>query len=417
MDAPSQSNQMQALVGALGSVIGYLGSEVAEKVLFERLMWPQRYYNDLTFSIFLKQGFLMTMGGPLHAAALATLDVFRDSGLYKGTRRGHMLGTAFLPSTNVTNFLRTDSDSRGIAKQSRNGFWVQVLKNIKDVPVKEHVPRIDRQPTNDLMHVRTRQPVHHLRFRLVSDIEPPGEHVICISEERTTLNVVLGIFLSELSAVISAVVAGARMRDWWLVPYLCIPLILKLLSVLVNVRRSGLESYLELQRSGSLSDSVVIEVQNPNHGFAVLEGPEPVIRQFFRHYGHPKRDTCGDRVREVFSILLIYLFVLIFPVGLVANLWMSTEVQYLWLAYQLYAILAMHIVRIFGWEGCGRTEERVAGHLRDKMEVWLYSTGGCTVGVNLRTTYVDQIKAGETMVQEIVRKHRPHDVLKSHATV
>ena len=29
------------------------------------------------------------------------------------------------------------------------------------------------------------------------------------------------------------------------------------------------------------------EVADPNHKFMVIEGPEPVVVQFFRHYGHP----------------------------------------------------------------------------------------------------------------------------------
>jgi hypothetical protein len=90
---------MSALAGALGFVIGTLGSEVAERTLFECLLWPQRFYNDFNFFIFLKLMFLMPMGGPLHAAALETLDNLREHGLYLGRRRGNMLGTAFLPDS------------------------------------------------------------------------------------------------------------------------------------------------------------------------------------------------------------------------------------------------------------------------------------------------------------------------------
>ena len=38
---------MSALSGALGSIIGYLGAEIAEANIFDRLLWPQRFYNDL----------------------------------------------------------------------------------------------------------------------------------------------------------------------------------------------------------------------------------------------------------------------------------------------------------------------------------------------------------------------------------
>jgi len=113
---------MSALAGALGSVIGYLGAEVAEETLFERILWPQRIYNDFDFWTCIKMTAFMLMGGPLHAAALRTLDTFRDNGLYLGRRRGNMLGTAFLRDIGVRNFCRTNKREKDVAKESRNAF-------------------------------------------------------------------------------------------------------------------------------------------------------------------------------------------------------------------------------------------------------------------------------------------------------
>ena len=40
--------EMNALAGALGSVIGYLGTEAADTALFEALLWPERCYSKQT---------------------------------------------------------------------------------------------------------------------------------------------------------------------------------------------------------------------------------------------------------------------------------------------------------------------------------------------------------------------------------
>ncbi|KAI1666406.1 hypothetical protein L13192_10090 [Pyrenophora tritici-repentis] len=65
---------MTAVAGALGSVIGYVGAEVAKPTVFERLLWPQRFYNYATPRTLLLSALTMPMGGPLHKAAFAALD-------------------------------------------------------------------------------------------------------------------------------------------------------------------------------------------------------------------------------------------------------------------------------------------------------------------------------------------------------
>jgi hypothetical protein len=80
------------ITGALGTILGYLGAEVAEESTFERLLWPQRYYNDISPVILLRLTLFMPSGGPLHRAALETLSRFQKNGLYLGKTRGNMLG-------------------------------------------------------------------------------------------------------------------------------------------------------------------------------------------------------------------------------------------------------------------------------------------------------------------------------------
>jgi hypothetical protein len=55
--------ESNAFAGALGSIIGYLGSEVAEVAIFERLLWPQRFYYNLTPKSAVGLAFTMPMGG------------------------------------------------------------------------------------------------------------------------------------------------------------------------------------------------------------------------------------------------------------------------------------------------------------------------------------------------------------------
>src|SRR5262245_61443387 len=94
MAATADSNSTNVLT-ALGTLIGYLGSEVATQDLFERQLWPQRFYNGVSLRNLWKLALIMPMGGPLHAAALQTLDTFFKNGLFKGDRLGKMLGSAF----------------------------------------------------------------------------------------------------------------------------------------------------------------------------------------------------------------------------------------------------------------------------------------------------------------------------------
>lgn len=71
------SDKSSAILAALGSMIGYVGSEVAGPLSFERLLWPSRFYNDLTPWVALKLAIFMPMGGPILRAALNTLDQFQ----------------------------------------------------------------------------------------------------------------------------------------------------------------------------------------------------------------------------------------------------------------------------------------------------------------------------------------------------
>jgi len=70
------------------------------------------------------------MGGPLHCAALQMLNAFNKNGLYLGSRQGDMLGTAFYSQLPFKYFAQTIRNEENMAKEVRNGFWVEVLHSM-----------------------------------------------------------------------------------------------------------------------------------------------------------------------------------------------------------------------------------------------------------------------------------------------
>lgn len=412
---------MTAVAGALGSVIGYVGAEVAESTIFDRLLWPERFYNYASSRTLFLSALVMPMGGPLHKAALETLDAFRENGLYRGAKRGHMLGTAFFHEKKIRYINRTHSDGDG---EVRNGFLVQILKMLdqgrEERSYQHQRSGSDEAPAKQPSSDRAMQ----LLFTLtISEKQNTSNSTVTLSEDSVTISTVLGIFCSELSTIVFAVVIGVWQRVFWLTTLLALPLVLKLISLLVSVRRETLES-LASRRSGHSSEGKstqlsdpsevvevvepapveIYEVFSPNIGFTLLKGESRLILPFFRHYGHPLRETPADRTREICGIALVYLFVLYFPAGLLALLWMEPNTQYLWLGYQVYTILFMHISRLFGLGDTARVEEKIARLLQDGKEVCLRS-GKAKVWASLEIEEVESVTAGRNAVNRIVESH------------
>lgn len=414
------SDQASVLTQALGSVLGYAGGEVAEVTTFERLLWPQRFYNDTTLPTMLKQALFMTMGGPLHSAALKTLDVYRTHGLYRGPGRGNFLGTAFYPDLEIRykSQLRPGDPGYEGDNEVRNGFWVEVLRQLdRDVTNagRGTSPKPDAEAA-DGGRFRALQAVHHLRLRFTGAKEKPTRNTRILSEDSITWRTLLGIMLSETVAIAAAIVA-ILLGTWWMAIFMVLPLLFKLLSLLFHVRREGLQRApvaTERRVSGeALGDAAIadiIELVGLQQGFLLIEGPVPVVKQFFRHYGHPHRNgragIVNDRWREVFCIAVTYAFVVYFPAGLILSIWMDESMQYLWLAYELYAVLSMHVLRLLDWQGSGRTEHVAAKHLgMEEADVWLRSAGGATVAATVKTDLVHRYSEGTRMVEERVASY------------
>ncbi len=278
---PSHPADLNSLAGALGSIIGYLGAEAAEPYLFERLLWPQRFYNAHSLTTFLGSALLMPMGGPLHRAALEVLDKFRKKGLYKGAQRGHMLGSAFYPNSGLRfhfhGYNGLDNDP-----EIRNGLWVNVLRGLRNYDLSPD--RLGSTGTDvETQETETRravQMVYHLQLSVPEDPKRKGVKVFC--EDDISLATPFVMLASESTAIGCALlILLAEQRCFWFAAYVCLPLILKLLSICCSVRR---EPAMPNAKPSHGSD-FLIEVDDYDHGFPLISGPEEIVRQFFRHWG------------------------------------------------------------------------------------------------------------------------------------
>ncbi|RBR25338.1 uncharacterized protein FIESC28_01775 [Fusarium coffeatum] len=393
---------MAAIIAAVGSVIGYVGAEVAEESLFERILWPQRFYNVLDFTTAVKLTILTPMGGPLHRAAIGVLDHFRQHGLYSGRAVGTMLGTAFFPDRGVaySHHNTATEKERNIQKQSRNCIWVEVLRHIKPgtqasttVSRNAATPGIEAQVMRKVK--RSVHPVFRLRLEVIA-VDALPQMATVIKENHFTIWMMLGVLLSELVSVGVAVAVGAIGRYYVFTALLGIPIVFKLLAIAVSVQREDFQLDHLLPKTfdptpaiGQLppeptppaeSQLQFFELLDPKTGISLIETSHPdILHTFTRHYGHPLRATSLDRTMEIFNIVIVYVFALKFPAELIALAWAPEVVQWMWLAYQVYAVSAMHLARLVGWTGCGRTEGLLAKVLQDNGIAYLASGNGASV--------------------------------------
>jgi hypothetical protein len=467
---------MAAFIAAIGAVVGYVGAEVAEESMFERLLWPQRFYNYLDATAIAKLALLMPMSGPLHRAALETLDGFRDHGLYRGFLRGDMLGTAFFSEKpGLEYFHRTGPLTRRDTPEAvRNGFWVEVLRQLDENRARP-APKIDEEHTHassNRQPTRTVKAIFRLHLESVDNNALSKTPHAVVSESRCTVWTYIGILASEFSTICVATATGLwrhfgsdedNIPDAWIIGFFCIPLFLKLLAALLSVRRESIyrpdeahienaskaepqtnmtippmdntvtgsqspelstESPNDAAEPGAIDSSVsptkpssastvpekeIIQVIDPSLGFMLVSTSWPLssaVSQTFGHYGHPIRSSFMDRVRETASICIVYAFVLYFPVGLFVLSWTNQDAQYIWLSQQLYAVLAMHIARLCGWQGCARTEERFAALLLQNKTVCLLGEK-TSILATLDIEEVNSGRQGKARVLEILRQNDP----------
>ncbi|EFQ97284.1 hypothetical protein MGYG_00325 [Nannizzia gypsea CBS 118893] len=74
---------ISSVLSALGTLIGYIGTEVASDSFFHRVLWPQRAYNNVRPWNMWKLALFLPIGSPLHKAALQTMDTFFENRLFQ----------------------------------------------------------------------------------------------------------------------------------------------------------------------------------------------------------------------------------------------------------------------------------------------------------------------------------------------
>ncbi|KAM0522609.1 hypothetical protein ACHAPE_002201 [Trichoderma viride] len=401
-----------SIAGAVCAVVfGYISAEAATIQLFERLVWPQRAYANVSLrSIPLLA--MTPMGGPLYSVALQALNVMFMNGLFKGPQAGHMLGTAFYPDQNWTYTSWASNGQKIKTEPVRDCLWARALSHVP-------IPSSDKQqlahqipekaPATGTLKadkIRARVAVSHLTFAKATkeDVESTIPFVKA-DTGRPTIQTFLAIAAAELSAILVAAGVAAQYKSLWSLWWLA-PLVLRLISALFSVDRTPLRSQLPSQEQEDICD---FEIHCPQYegNFMLLTGPKSVAEQFFVHYGHPVRDGS----RETVQFTVIILFGSLFPLGsLLSTTWMPSVIQKVWLCYQICSGLFMVVMRFSHCGSATSTETIISEHFKGSgggktaILFGLNREGSETIKVSFGPTYHDRFLEGQARMNELLRR-------------
>lgn len=370
------------IFAAFGAVLGYIGAEAATISSFERLLWPQRFLSNMSPTAAVKIALLMPMGGPLHKPGLKTLDKLLTHGLFKGSHQGDMLGTAFFRQLSWSYTMYAGDAFDGINSEYkthteplRNCLWARVLSYMP-IPtfapppgaVENTITRDNRSSEAGTAEKAAQPRPPPLRAQImVSHLtisKPTREDLSSLPYVRENVTgrpgplVLLAICTSEASAILTTLGVFVIYHSAWGLLFLA-PLLLRLLSALLTLEREPLVS---LSSETANDPPCDFEIHCPESGdgstgFMLITGPPALVLQFFRHYGHPLR----NRFCEVMQIAILVTFTSLFPISLLCSVvWMCPQVQSVWLCYQLYVMLAMHVARYTEVGRATSTEKRIA---------------------------------------------------------
>lgn len=416
-------NDLGNVFGAFGTVLGYIGAEAATGRVFEGLIWPQRSVSNFRLSQTPWRALLTPMGGPMHKAALKVFDVIYRHDLFNGPNHGHMLGTAFFPELHWKYTMYGQGLDEAHTEPLRNCIWARAMRLLPMVepnPKTRSSPRDEemalKRPHNQGDVVRARFRVNHLTITKATGSDKQNVRTfIHESPKSTEFRTVMAIFASELTAVTMAVTVAIWFRTPWALIWI-IPLILRLISALLAVER---ERLIPLTSSTAATDphcDFKIHSPETQPNFLLITGPPAVVLQFVRHYGHPKR----NRFRELMQLAVVAAFGCLFPLELVCStIWMNQPLQNIWLSYQLYCVLAMHVTRYsrrgsssdtasalaealskedFTYDDESSSERCILfGHTRSGVE---------TLKISLVSTYHRRYKQGKDALDGLVRRPR-----------
>ena len=83
--------------------------------------------------------------------------------------------------------------------------------------------------------------------------------------------------------------------------------------------------------------------------------------------------------------------------------WMNKKSQLVWLSYQLFTVLSMHVARLSGLVDCGRTELRVARLFELGEGVLLKGAKGQQVYATATTNWVENVADARNAVKRVTR--------------
>ena len=235
-----------AIFGAVGIVVGYFGIEIASDALFERLLWPTRFYNTARLPTLLQMAFITPMGGPLLRPAIRVLDGLVQSGLFWGTRQGDMGGTAFfrnLQSRCIVHQSR-DKHNSDIPESflMRNMLWIRATRATEIRNTLSSVADVE-SAKRTVKEVSAKRVVYYLTIEPTGVVIPKTyeSNILNVSGDIGKLHVrsLIGVIASEALALGVGTFVAIKFRS----PYatlFCKPILLKLVSLMTSVRRKAM---------------------------------------------------------------------------------------------------------------------------------------------------------------------------------
>lgn len=418
--SPNTDRNLNNLLSAFGSILGYLGAEAASYASFEELLWPQRFFCSFNSWEIPQLALLHPMGGPLHKVALETLDIIFKNGLLRGHEQGHMLGTPFFPETGWTYVMHDGQASSSKVNPLRNCFWTVVFSRLNVLALINTHDSKNVERGDAARQVRSQVIVGHLLLSRAS-VSEKSSRLPFVEEnaEGISCRIILAIIVAELAGILIFIILLAVLQTWWSVLWL-VPLLLRLTSAYFSLQREPLISLASDTVDNRECD---FEIQCPqsNGNFLVLTGTPAVVLQFARHYGHPVR----NRTREMIQLGIIAGFLLNFPFGLLFSaLWMPLPVQYTWIGYQIYTVLAMITARYLSSFGATTTESYIAKILEqetdEKERALLFGQkrdSNSTIKASLFVTYHRSYGDGKRHAAKLLRHSwsRKLPIVKAHS--
>lgn len=414
----AENNSSSVVLSAIGALIGHFGAGMASESMFSRLLFPTRFYNPSTTSDILGITFLLPLGGPMHKAALQTLDRFISNGLFLGYCCGSMLGTAFLDDVQQKYYLVDPTRDAEDLKDARNILWYRVFEvlpwrmPLAPLQIKSNDSQgKDAPPSEQNAPLRSVKPFLHLRLEYDDEKTTiPQQRLSTVRDDLgpVTWRVGLAVSCSEVVAIIIGLCMALVWRSPFSLWFGC-PIILKIVALLFRVRRQGLDVERKSFKKKENPQTIMAQFEHSEKGVLLIEGPPGLVMQFFRHYGHPERSRQGingDRPRELISISSVVACMMIFPAGLVAFAFAPPNVKLTWTCYQLYTTLALLIYRVGGGNYVETTEKQLAQKLYKERAVRFEDGQGASIIACARTDLAHNITELQTMVEERKKEFR-----------